>query len=704
MASIIPGYEYDIFISYRQKDNKHDGWVTEFVDNLKGELEATFKEDISVYFDINPHDGLLETHSVNRSLEDKLKCLIFIPIISRTYCDPKSFAWEHEFVAFNKIAKEDRFGRDIKLTSGNVSSRILPIKIHDLDPEDKTILENELGGMLRSIEFIYKEAGVNRPLKPNDEVKENLNKTNYINQVNKVANAVKEIITALKKQSQQPVKVSKQDFEPKPIYQKNLRTTIIAGSILVLILFVLGFLFIPKLFKSKEQLEKSIAVLPFSNESPVDSNKYFINGIMEEVINDLQSIKDFRVLSRTSTDQYKGIDRPTIPEIARKLDVNYIIEGSGQKYGNTFILRVQLIKAKGKETHLWGKSYQQNILGTIDIFNIQSQIAESIASELKTTLTPQEKRLFEKPPTSNLDAYDAYLKGRYYYEKNEDKATMDAIKWFAESIGLDSAFTLPWTYLSMCYWRGSGGAGSPSFKKAKAYAEKGMELDPSSGVAIVNMAEILDNEYNFTEAEEKIKLALKIDPENPYVLRNAGRFYTLMGRGEESITFCKDAVQHDPNNISALSYLFDAYYYSNRFQEAKKVINELKDLGLLIQSRRYYRLLLAEDKLDSILNKPNYKMGDNFYKIALTAANFKAGNKLEAENLGNELIKDSLNYYYIAFAYSFSDNPDKVCELLEKSYYAKEKILTYLKVDPAFRKIRNEPRFKNIIKKMGFPD
>ena len=91
MPGIIQGYTYDIFISYRQKDNKHDGWVTEFVNHLKGELESTFKEEISVYFDINSHDGLLETHDVGASLKEKLKCLIFIPIISRTYCDPRFF-------------------------------------------------------------------------------------------------------------------------------------------------------------------------------------------------------------------------------------------------------------------------------------------------------------------------------------------------------------------------------------------------------------------------------------------------------------------------------------------------------------------------------------------------------------------------------------------------------------------------------------
>ena len=92
MASLIPGYEYDIFISYRQKDNIHNVWVTEFVDNLKGQLESTFKEEISVYFDINPHNGLLKTHDVDASLKEKLKCLVFIPIVSQTYCDAKSFA------------------------------------------------------------------------------------------------------------------------------------------------------------------------------------------------------------------------------------------------------------------------------------------------------------------------------------------------------------------------------------------------------------------------------------------------------------------------------------------------------------------------------------------------------------------------------------------------------------------------------------
>ncbi len=201
MASIVNGFEYDIFISYRHNDNL-DGWVTDFVQNLENELRGTLKDSLTIYFDKNPHDGLLETHNVDKSLEGKLKCLIFIPIISQTYCDTKSFAWQHEFVAFNKLAKEDPFGRDIKLSNGNVAGRILPIKIHDLDAEDKSLIEKEIGGALRSIEFIYKEAGVNRPLKPTDSKTDNQNKTDYRNQVNKVANAIKEIISAIKNPNQ----------------------------------------------------------------------------------------------------------------------------------------------------------------------------------------------------------------------------------------------------------------------------------------------------------------------------------------------------------------------------------------------------------------------------------------------------------------------------------------------------------------------
>ena len=163
MAAILPGYEFDIFISYRQNDNKRDGWVTKFINTLKDELEATVKDRLSIYFDENPFDGLGETHDVDESLAKKLKCLIFIPIISKTYCDPNSFAWTSEFLAFNDMANNDEYGLKVTLPNGNTASRVLPIRIHDIDDADRQLVENEIG-FLRPIDFVYQSAGVNRSL------------------------------------------------------------------------------------------------------------------------------------------------------------------------------------------------------------------------------------------------------------------------------------------------------------------------------------------------------------------------------------------------------------------------------------------------------------------------------------------------------------------------------------------------------------
>ena len=224
MPSIISGYNYDIFISYRQKDNKGDRWVSEFVDSLKTELESTFKEEISVYFDINPHDGLLETHDVDASLKDKLKCLVFIPIISRTYCDPKSFAWEHEFKSFIEQASQDQFGLKLKLPNGNVASRVLPVRIYDLDSADNKLCESVLGGVLRGVDFIYKSPGVNRPLLLREESpQDNLNHTNYRDQINKVSNAIKEIIYCLIPEPEKQVDLGQsQAIEPQVFRKPEL--------------------------------------------------------------------------------------------------------------------------------------------------------------------------------------------------------------------------------------------------------------------------------------------------------------------------------------------------------------------------------------------------------------------------------------------------------------------------------------------------
>ena len=132
MPAILPDFEYDIFISYRHNDNR-SGAISTLVDHIKEELAATIKSPLSIYFDTNPYDGLLENHDVDKSLARKLRSLIFIPILSQTYCDQESFAWRNEFCAFNEFARGDKLGIDVKLNNGNIASRVLPTATHQMD-------------------------------------------------------------------------------------------------------------------------------------------------------------------------------------------------------------------------------------------------------------------------------------------------------------------------------------------------------------------------------------------------------------------------------------------------------------------------------------------------------------------------------------------------------------------------------------------
>ena len=198
-SSIIPEYDYDIYVSYRYNDNKYDGWVSEFVEKLNQELGATLKDKLTVYHDNNPEEKREGFHFGNGSSGQQIKSLVFIPVISQTYCDVNSPVWNNEFKLFQKEIINDTIGTNIKLPTGNTISRVIPVKIRDIDNDDVRLLESELSGGLRSIDFIYREEGVNRPLRPMDDEKNASSlRPMYRNQINKLANAIKEIISGIK--------------------------------------------------------------------------------------------------------------------------------------------------------------------------------------------------------------------------------------------------------------------------------------------------------------------------------------------------------------------------------------------------------------------------------------------------------------------------------------------------------------------------
>ncbi len=587
MPSIIPGYEYDIFISYRQKDNKLDGWVTEFINTLKSEIEATFKEYISIYFDENPYDGLLETHDVDDSLAKKLKCLIFIPIISKTYCDPNSFAWTNEFLAFNKMAEADDHGLKVELPNGNTASRVLPIRIHDISDADRQLVEDEVG-FLRSIDFVYQEPGVNRPLKPEDNKEDNLNRTNYRNQINKVANAIQEIVSGLKigdsfkieKEGVQSTStIASPSIESKP---KN-KSKILLASIGVILILALAYFFYnnQKDSETVKIIDKSIAVIPFADMSPQGDQQYFADGVMEDILTNLQKMGELRVISRTSVEQYRDTKKPA-NEIGTELKVSYLLVGSVRKSEDQIMITAQLISTDD-DRHIWADNFTSEYT-TRGIFDIQRKIAEEIVSQLKLKISPEEVSGLTTLATESTEAYEYYIRGKQYAKRYHNKTE------------------------------------NQDYENAVSLYRRALEADPNFALAYAGLAEVYYDRNFFREYLDEQPLdsmlmlcnrALEIDPNlaEAYTLR--GQYYYWIANSKtQALEDLDQALEINPNYTEAMLQLADIHFLENNFSvrfrllvRASPLIKGSELTELYMQFARLYLSVGDYEKAEHYFNE-----------------------------------------------------------------------------------------------------
>ncbi len=707
MSSIIEGYNYDIFISYRQKDNKGDRWVSEFVEALKTELESTFKEEISVYFDINPHDGILETHDVDSSLIEKLNCLVFIPIISRTYCDPKSFAWEHEFKAFVEQASQDQFELKVKLPNGNVVSRVLPVRIYDLEANDIKLCESILRGALRGVEFVYAEPGVNRPLKPDDDERINLYKIKYRNQINKVGNAIKDVITAIQHYTPQYDEILPEAKKPIFVPPKKYKATIITVSVILLVLIILGLLFIPKIINNKNELEKSIAVLPFYNLSGDLNQEYISDGLTDEIISQLFKIKSFdKVVSLSSVLTFKGTDK-RIPQIAAELNVNYILEGTFKKIGEQIRITAQLIEPKS-DYYIWQNEYDQP---SSELNTIQIDIALQIATELKTELSPKEIGQIKKKPTENLRAYDFYLLGRYYWNKRTKEGLQLSIGYFEQAIKLDENYALAYAGLSDAYFvSGDWLFISPdtAFQKAREFAQKAILLDNTIAEAYTTLAGLTRNNK---EAESIFITALELNPNYATSHHWYANLLSDMGRFDEAQIQINQALRLDPSSAIINFTCALIYYYKEDYDKALFQLKETLKLdpeinpsiknqmflcyiqkGLIIEAIDAYKGVIANDSSLVSYNNHAQKIYENAGTYALL--NFI---------ISLELSNPNKPPWDLAIMYALSGNNQKALEVLEYMVNANVRFNS-MKVEPAFKSLRADPRFIALLQQLGLDE
>ena len=419
-------------------------------------------------------------------------------------------------------------------------------------------------------------------------------------------------VAALKPESPKQVLVTSR--VKTPWLENQIWWAISVASICILFLLILIFFFKPEFFvkfnyfanNQSKSKSKSIAVLPFINDSQDPENVYFINGVMEAILDNLVTIKDLEVRPRTSVEQYRNNGSKTIPQIAHELGVNYVIEGSGQKIGDHVILTIQLIEASS-DKHLF--SMRRN-MKLEDIFNLQSEVAFKVASEIKAVITVEEKELIEKPPTTNIAAWEMYSRGLELHNiadlENNIENERQAKAYFKKAIHLDSTYAEPYVELGwiFCWFENSD--------SAIMYANKALHFDDKNSNAYSLKGWLLYLNGNKKEAEKAFNLALQYNKKCAPAFDFLADMYYNQGDSYKAIMNKLQAIKLESNSVWKrynLISLWDSFNNIGLYDEGKKYAEKL--IALTGDSTFYYWTLLQID-----YNLGNYKAVDNYaYKI-----------------------------------------------------------------------------------------
>ena len=455
---------------------------------------------------------------------------------------------------------------------------------------------------------------------------------------------------------------------------------------------------------------KSIAVLPFSNISPDKENEYFSEGLTEEIIANLSKLQMVRVVSRTSMMQYNRQGK-TMKQIASDLAVQYILEGSVRKQGSDLRITTQLVDAS-QDVYLWSEKYR----GTMkDIFDIQETVAAKIVKALKVRLTPHEKKTLKRRSTENTEAYQLYLKGRFFWNKRNKTALETAIRYFEQAIQKDSQYALAWAGLADSYILISEyghGTRKETYPKAKAAVEKALAIDDQLAEAHTSLASLMMlDEWDWSNAGEEFKLAIQLKPNYATAHHWFAEWLIYAGRVEEAIRESIQAVLLDPLSPAILKDNGMTFYYARQYNaaidEAKKTLeldphfaSAHRLLSLAYQGKGMFSEAIME-------NQEWERAGANRTDVILAFAQLLAASGKRDEalnilmNLTSEQISDGNYFRGMALAYSALGEYDIAFQWFERAYECRAISLYSIKVDPKLDQIRSDPRFNTLLKKVG---
>jgi serine/threonine-protein kinase len=495
------------------------------------------------------------------------------------------------------------------------------------------------------------------------------------------------------------------------------RRTVVAALVAALIAALAGFLLWRRAPAIQPGQIKSLAVLPLENLTGDPTQEYFADGMTEALISNLTQVRALRVISRTSVMRFKGSRWP-LEEIARELNVDAVIEGSVQRAGGRVKISARLIQPVN-ETLLRSFDYERELA---DVLKLQSDVARAVANEIRTQVTAEERARLASAPRVDPGAHEAYLLGRYYMRRQSEPDLKLAISHFERAIQLDATYAAAWAGMSIA-WQQRGLWGATLFREAEQPARqtaiKALALDPGSAEGRASLG-ILKNRYDWDWAgsERDFRRSIELDPGSVEAHRFFAFLLTALGRHSEAINEIQTAEQLDPLSSLVQSDFAQALYCAQNYEQAERRLKRAIELDPLnygafgrlsyvyVEMGRYTEALASLEKAEAVQSGS----GGNRSRYAATFALIYArmGRRKEAARILKQLLQTTdsapASVRSVAGAWAALGNYDEAFKLLFNVIEKRNTLLIFTKVDPPLLSLHSDPRWKELIRRMNFPE
>ncbi|MEP6818734.1 MAG: protein kinase [bacterium] len=482
--------------------------------------------------------------------------------------------------------------------------------------------------------------------------------------------------------------------------------------ILVLVAGAIGYFYFQHARNTEVAID-SIAVLPFDNQNHDQNSDYLSDGVTESIINSLTQLPNLKVIARSSVFRYKG--KQTDPlVVGKELGVRAILTGRVIQRGDSLTISAELVDVR-ENKQLWGDHYSRKLT---DILQVQDEIAREITNKLRLRLTGEEQQLIARRYTENTGAYELYLKGHYFYSKGTEEGYNTSTAYYKQAIALDPNYALAYVGLANSYAALGSVLGFRSPQEAlpqsKTYATKALEIDPRLAEAHYALAHYqLDYEWNWAEAEKEFKRAIELNPNYALAHHSYGTYFQTMGRLEQAMEERKLAEKLDPLSPFAIANVGYPYYYAGQYDEAVSHYRKALELdpnfswGHLWIGQAYVQKGMYKEAIDEINQAIRLSNGDIRATATLGHAYAVAGKRDEALKVLAELQRASeqryVSPYFIALVHLGLGEDDQAFAWLQKAYEERQSYLILMKVEPVFDKVRSDPRFKDLVGRIGIP-